>query len=74
MNFTGGCTFNQFAGELWNSRLHQYLIANGIDPSRIQSAKGYGEDRLLNDCDGSVRCTSQQHQLNRRSEFIVVDM
>ena len=40
----------------------------------IQSAKGYGEDRLLNDCDGSVRCTSQQHQLNRRSEFIVVDM
>eukprot|EP01045_Picozoa_sp_COSAG04_P007209 COSAG04_NODE_372_length_15668_cov_11.135975_6_plen_84_part_00 len=30
MNFTGGCTFNQFAGELWNSRLHQYLIANGI--------------------------------------------
>lgn len=25
-----GCTFNQFAGELWNARLHQFLLANGI--------------------------------------------
>ena len=25
-----GCTFNQFAGELWNARSHQSLLANGI--------------------------------------------
>eukprot|EP01047_Picozoa_sp_COSAG01_P042042 COSAG01_NODE_3648_length_5827_cov_4.766934_5_plen_349_part_00 len=25
-----GCTFNQFAGELWQARLHQFLTANGI--------------------------------------------
>lgn len=25
-----GCTFNQWAGQLWNARLHQYLLANGI--------------------------------------------
>lgn len=24
------CTFNQWAGELWNARLHQYLVANGV--------------------------------------------
>ena len=27
---TDGCTFNQFAGELWNARSHQSLLANGI--------------------------------------------
>ena len=27
---TNGCTFNQFAGELWTARSHQYLLANGI--------------------------------------------
>ncbi len=25
-----GCTFNQFAGELWNARSHQLMLANGI--------------------------------------------
>lgn len=24
------CGFNQFAGEMWNARVHQYLLANGI--------------------------------------------
>ena len=70
----GSSVYNRYLSDLRAKSTRAYLIANGIDPSRIQSAKGYGEDRLLNDCDGSVRCTSQQHQLNRRSEFIVVDM
>ena len=25
-----GCTFFQMAGELWQARLHQFLLANGI--------------------------------------------
>ncbi|MDC6353183.1 MULTISPECIES: OmpA family protein [unclassified Robiginitalea] len=70
----GSSVYNRYLSDLRAKSTRAYLIENGIDPSRIQSAKGYGEDRLLNDCDGSVRCTSQQHQLNRRSEFIVVDM
>jgi hypothetical protein len=27
---TTGCSFNQWAGELWNARTHQFLLANGI--------------------------------------------
>jgi len=51
-----------------------YLINKGIAPERIESATGYGEDRLLNECDGTVRCTEQAHFLNRRSEFVIVKM
>lgn len=49
----------------------QFLINNGIAPSRL-SAKGYGETQLKNKCSNGVSCTKEEHQFNRRSEFIVV--
>lgn len=49
-----------------------YLIKKGISPERL-TAKGYGETQLLNDCKDGVPCSNDQHQLNRRSEFIVVE-
>jgi outer membrane protein OmpA-like peptidoglycan-associated protein len=52
----------------------QYLIDNGISEDRL-TAKGYGESQLVNDCDcnsnSTPKCTPAQHQLNRRSEFII---
>ena len=45
-----------------------YLIAEGIDRNRF-SARGFGESRLLNDCDDGVECTEEEHQRNRRTEF-----
>lgn len=48
-----------------------YIISQGIDPSRI-SGKGYGETQLVNECSNGVNCSEEAHQLNRRSEFIVV--
>lgn len=50
----------------------EYIIAKGIDPKRIDSVTGYGETRLLNHCANDVPCTEEQHQLNRRSDFVVV--
>ncbi len=47
----------------------QYVISKGIDASRI-SGKGIGEKELLVKC-GS-KCTEEDHQMNRRSEFIIV--
>ena len=49
-----------------------YMISKGIDESRLVG-QGYGETRLINDCDDGVRCTRAQHQLNRRSEFIILE-
>ena len=47
-----------------------WLISKGIDPSRLTS-EGYGETQLQNNCSDGVECTEEQHQLNRRSMFII---
>ncbi|AZQ42714.1 OmpA family protein [Nonlabens ponticola] len=49
-----------------------YLISKGVDASRLTS-KGYGEYQLINECSNGVKCSEEQHQLNRRSEFIIVE-
>ncbi|MFM7007282.1 MAG: carboxypeptidase regulatory-like domain-containing protein [Flavobacteriales bacterium] len=55
----------------------EYIQKRISNPSRIYG-KGYGESRLLNDCgcEGAVKssCTEEQHQLNRRTEFIIIKM
>jgi outer membrane protein OmpA-like peptidoglycan-associated protein len=48
-----------------------YIISKGIDASRIESAIGYGESRLINRCSNGVKCTEKEHFKNRRSDFIV---
>lgn len=53
-----------------------WLISKGVDKSRL-TGKGYGESQLVNDCGceptNQSNCTEEQHQMNRRSEFIVTD-
>lgn len=49
-----------------------YIISKGIDKSRI-SAKGYGETQLVNHCNGSTKCTEDEHQQNRRTEFVILN-
>jgi len=49
-----------------------YLLEKGISENRLR-AVGYGERRLLNDCDSDSNCSEEEHQKNRRSEFRVVD-
>ncbi|MGC1631908.1 MAG: OmpA family protein [Gelidibacter sp.] len=47
-----------------------YLVANGIDARRL-SAVGLGETELVNSCSNGIDCSEEEHQKNRRSEFIV---
>jgi outer membrane protein OmpA-like peptidoglycan-associated protein/tetratricopeptide (TPR) repeat protein len=49
-----------------------YLISRGIAVDRIESANGYGETQLLNKCSNKVKCTEEEHQLNRRSYFYIL--
>jgi outer membrane protein OmpA-like peptidoglycan-associated protein len=49
-----------------------YIISRGIDANRIESAIGYGETQLLNKCSNGVKCTAEEHQLNRRSYFYII--
>ncbi|PKH67819.1 hypothetical protein CXF59_00075, partial [Flavobacterium sp. ALD4] len=50
-----------------------WLIENGVDKGRL-TAKGYGENQLINKCADNVDCTEEEHQLNRRSEFIIMEL
>lgn len=49
-----------------------WMVDRGIDPARIK-AKGYGENQLVNKCSNNVKCTDAEHQLNRRTEFIIIN-
>jgi peptidoglycan-associated lipoprotein len=48
-----------------------YLIENGIDSARLE-AVGFGETQLLNQCANGVKCSEEEHQLNRRTTFKVI--
>ncbi len=47
-----------------------WLIKNGVSADRL-TGKGYGENQLVNKCSDGVKCTEEEHQMNRRSEFII---
>lgn len=51
----------------------EWLVKNGIDRTRL-TAKGYGERELVNKCSDDVPCSGEEHQANRRSEFIIVGL
>ncbi len=68
----GKRAYNKYLSDKRAKATRDYIISRGIAPNRIESAIGYGEDRLLNECNGTLPCTEAKHYLNRRSEFIVV--
>ena len=49
-----------------------YIVSKGIDPSRI-TYQGYGETQLVNACSNNAKCTEDEHQLNRRTEFKIAN-
>lgn len=51
----------------------EWMIKQGIESSRL-TGKGYGETQLINKCADGISCTEQEHQANRRSEFIIISM
>lgn len=49
-----------------------YMVSKGISSERLKG-EGFGETRLVNNCANGVQCSEEQHQLNRRSEFIIYE-
>lgn len=50
-----------------------YIVKSGIAANRL-TGRGYGETRLVNKCADGVKCTEEEHQQNRRSEFIITEL
>lgn len=62
--------FNMKLSESRAKSTVDYIVAHGISSDRI-SGKGYGETKLINRCSNGVKCSEEEHQENRRSEFII---
>lgn len=68
----GNDMYNEKLSDNRAKATRDYIYSRGIAEDRIESAIGYGEKRLLNHCANGVDCTEEEHQLNRRSSFIIV--
>lgn len=68
----GSHEYNQKLSERRANSTLDWLVSQGISPDRL-TAQGYGETQLVNDCSDGVWCSAEDHQLNRRSEFIIVE-
>ena len=67
----GSVGYNQ---QLTNSRARntmKYITSKGIKTGRI-TWKGFGEQLILNQCKDGVKCTEDEHKINRRAEIKVV--
>lgn len=65
--------YNLSLSERRNQSTINYIIEKGGIAKERLSGRGYGETELLNKCSNGVKCSEEDHQLNRRSEFIVQD-
>jgi len=49
-----------------------YMATRGVLAKRL-TGKGYGERKLTNKCSNGVKCSDEEHQLNRRTEFVILN-
>lgn len=68
----GRDSYNLSLSKRRNKSTIKYIIDSGISSSRL-TGNGYGETRHINQCSNGVKCSEEEHQMNRRSEFIVVE-
>lgn len=70
-------SYNQALSDRRAQATIDWLVKKGISRSRL-TGRGYGESQLVNNCGceptNNSSCSEDQHQANRRSEFIITKM
>ncbi len=64
--------YNMALSERRAASVVAYLVEAGISRDRLV-IKYYGKTHLVNNCGDNVKCTEAEHQLNRRTEFRVME-
>lgn len=67
----GNSAYNKGLSQKRSDSVKEFLIKNGIEPERLVS-KGYGESQPLVTCKTVADCTEEDHEWNRRCEFVIV--
>ncbi len=70
----GSHNYNDGLSQRRAKSTYEYLIANGIAENRILSYKGFGKRKTINGCTGKSDCTNEELELNRRTEFPIVQI
>ncbi|KAB5485493.1 OmpA family protein [Flagellimonas hadalis] len=68
----GNLEYNRELSQKRANSVKDFLVSKGIGPDRI-IAKGYGESRPLVKCETDDECSEEDHELNRRCEFVVIE-
>ena len=66
----GNAKYNLELSQKRANSVRQYFLDNNIDANRV-SAVGYGETKPLVYCKTEEDCSEEQHEINRRCEFVV---
>ncbi len=69
----GSKKYNLALSERRAKSTFNYLVKRGVEARRMQY-RGFGESKLVNHCSDGVKCSRKEHQLNRRTEFIIIKM
>lgn len=69
----GSANYNRTLSDKRAKSSAKYVIDHGISSDRIYG-KGYGEAKIINKCKDGVKCSKEEHQANRRTEFKIVKM
>lgn len=69
----GKAEYNEKLSESRGMSVVNYLSSEGIAQRSIRS-KGMGESKLVNDCVDVVECSEEEHQRNRRTEFVIMNV
>ncbi len=70
----GSHAYNDNLSERRAKSTYDYLIEHGVLKEHILSYKGYGKRRLINQCTSRKDCTDEELELNRRTEFPIVQI
>ena len=69
----GSDTYNEKLSDNRAKSAVAYLVSKGISKDRMV-AKGYGEKVLTNRCSNGIKCSKEEHQANRRTEFKILSV
>ncbi len=67
----GTSKYNLEISEKRARAIYDYLVKNGISKSRLKY-KGYGEQLVRNRCKEGVKCSDEEHDVNRRTDFKII--
>ncbi len=67
----GSRSSNERISEQRSAAIKSYLLKNGVPSESITGSKGFGEDKIVNNCTDGVYCLDFLHKQNLRTLFVV---